>query len=84
MIIIIGAGPVGCFLGGLLAKNGKEVKIYEEHDSIGKPLHCTGIITEELGKIVVGKREVRLVAERMQRATISGTLKLFNKFKMMR
>lgn len=41
-------------------------------------------LEEELGKIVVGKREVRLVAERMQRATISGTLKLFNKFKMMR
>ena len=30
------------------------------------------------------EREVRVVAERMQRATISGTLKLFNKFKMMR
>ena len=42
-------------------------------------------LEEELAKIIVDKkREVRVVAERMQRATISGTLKLFNKFKMMR
>ena len=35
-------------------------------------------LEEELAKIIVDKkREVRVVAERMQRATISGTLKLF-------
>ncbi|MBW2996344.1 geranylgeranyl reductase family protein [Candidatus Woesearchaeota archaeon] len=52
MIVIIGAGPVGCFLGGLLAKAGRKVAIYEEHDCIGKPVQCTGIVTEEIGKIV--------------------------------
>jgi len=57
MIVIIGAGPIGCFLGGLLAKAGKEVSIYEEHGVIGKPVHCTGIVTEELGKIIQLKKE---------------------------
>jgi geranylgeranyl reductase family protein len=57
MIIIVGAGPVGCFLGSILAKAGKEVSIFEEHDSIGKPVHCTGIVTGELGKIIELKNE---------------------------
>lgn len=45
MIAIIGAGPVGSYLAYLLAKNGKEVEVYEEHSSIGKPIQCTGILT---------------------------------------
>ncbi|MEE9525441.1 MAG: NAD(P)/FAD-dependent oxidoreductase [Candidatus Woesearchaeota archaeon] len=52
MIVIIGAGPVGCFLGGLLAKAGKDVSIYEEDKEIGKPVQCTGIVTEELNKLI--------------------------------
>ena len=52
MIVIVGAGPVGCFLGGLLAKAGKEVAIYEEHSKIGEPVQCTGIITKEIEKII--------------------------------
>jgi geranylgeranyl reductase family protein len=51
MIIIVGGGPIGCFLGGVLAKAGKDVSIFEEHGQIGKPVQCTGIVTEELGKI---------------------------------
>ena len=52
MIVIIGAGPIGCFLGYLLAKEGKDVAIYEEHSKIGSPVQCTGIITEEIKKII--------------------------------
>jgi len=57
MIVIIGAGPVGCFLGGLLAKKGKKVSIYEEHDCIGKPVQCTGIVTKDIKKIIKLKKE---------------------------
>lgn len=48
MIIIIGAGPAGCYLGYLLAKKGKEVKIIEEHNRIGIPVQCTGIVTSSI------------------------------------
>ena len=41
-------------------------------------------LERELGKMMNVKSEVRFVAERMQRATICGTLRLINKFKMMR
>lgn len=51
-INIIGAGPIGCYIGGILAKNGFNVDIYEEHSSIGKPMHCTGIVTQELSNLV--------------------------------
>lgn len=39
-------------------------------------------LEEELAKMIVNKREVRVVGERMQRATVTGTLRTFNKFKM--
>ncbi len=57
MIVIIGAGPIGCFLGGLLAKKGKNVAIYEKKAEIGKPIQCTGIITPEIKKILNLKKE---------------------------
>ena len=44
-IAIIGGGPVGCYAGYLLAKEGKEVSIYENHAKIGAPIQCTGILT---------------------------------------
>lgn len=69
MIAIVGAGPIGCFLGYLLAKQGKEVNIYEEHYSIGKPVHCTGIVTKELSKIIPFKEE--FVINKLNYARIS-------------
>jgi len=57
MIVIVGGGPVGCFLGYLLAKAGKKVSIYEEHSSIGKPIQCTGIVTKELANIIQFKKD---------------------------
>ena len=38
-------------------------------------------LEEELGKIVDVKKDVRVVAERMQRATVCATLRTINKFK---
>src|SRR3989344_7591837 len=44
-VAIIGAGPIGCYAGFLLAKQGYSVSIYENHPHIGLPIQCTGIIT---------------------------------------
>ncbi|MBI2135327.1 NAD(P)/FAD-dependent oxidoreductase [Candidatus Woesearchaeota archaeon] len=50
MISIIGAGPAGSYLAYLLAKQGKEVTLIEEHEKIGSPVQCTGIVTASIKK----------------------------------
>ncbi|MEW5896388.1 MAG: NAD(P)/FAD-dependent oxidoreductase [Nanoarchaeota archaeon] len=59
-IAIIGAGPVGCYAGCLLAKAGHNVSIYEEHEEIGKPVQCTGILTSEFDKLGFPKESLKL------------------------
>ena len=51
-VLIIGAGPIGCYCGYLLAKKGFDVEIYEEHKEIGKPIGCTGIVTKKIKKYI--------------------------------
>lgn len=46
-IAIVGAGPIGCYTGYLLAKSGQKVSIYEEHSQIGTPIQCTGLLTAD-------------------------------------
>jgi digeranylgeranylglycerophospholipid reductase len=46
-ISIIGAGPVGCYAGYLLAKAGQSVTIFENHSSVGSPIQCTGLLTAD-------------------------------------
>jgi len=52
MISIIGAGPSGSYLAYLLAKEGKEVNVFEEHSKIGKPIQCTGLVTNHMAKVL--------------------------------
>lgn len=52
MISIIGAGPVGNYLAYLLAKSGKKVSVYEEHDKIGLPVQCAGVVTSRIKELV--------------------------------
>ena len=52
MISIIGGGPIGSYQAYLLAKKGEKVNVYEEHDKIGKPVQCTGILTHEIHKFL--------------------------------
>ena len=48
MISIIGAGPAGNYLAYLLARAGKQVQVFEEHEQIGAPIQCTGLLTPAL------------------------------------
>lgn len=43
-IVIIGAGPIGCFTAQLLKLYGFSPLIIEEHSQIGRPVHCTGLV----------------------------------------
>ena len=52
-VAVIGAGPAGLQTAIRLKELGIEVSVFEEHESIGVPEHCTGLISkrgvEELG-----------------------------------
>lgn len=41
-VIVVGGGPCGSFTALKLAKLGKRVTVFEEHDQIGVPSHCAG------------------------------------------
>ncbi len=47
-VIIAGAGPTGCYLGSLLARRNLNILILEEHEEVGKPEHCAGIVSKKL------------------------------------
>ncbi|MCM8791831.1 MAG: NAD(P)/FAD-dependent oxidoreductase [Candidatus Omnitrophica bacterium] len=48
-ILIVGAGPIGCYLAQLLKINSNlNIKIIEEHHALGKPVHCAGLVSKEV------------------------------------
>jgi digeranylgeranylglycerophospholipid reductase len=47
-IIVAGGGPVGCFTAKQLASKGIHVAVVEEHNTIGEPLHCAGLVTQRV------------------------------------
>jgi len=46
-VVVVGAGPTGCYAARELARLGYEVLVLEEHTEVGEPVHCTGIISLE-------------------------------------
>jgi flavin-dependent dehydrogenase len=50
LITIVGAGPVGCYLGQLLTRAGLTVTLLEEHPEIGLPQHCAGLVGQSFFK----------------------------------
>jgi geranylgeranyl reductase family protein len=44
---VIGAGPSGSYAAMQLAKTGLRVLLVEEHEIVGEPRHCTGILGQE-------------------------------------
>jgi geranylgeranyl reductase family protein len=46
-VVVIGAGPTGCYAAKGLARLGYKVLVIEEHTEIGEPVHCTGILSLE-------------------------------------
>ncbi|MGC8812260.1 MAG: geranylgeranyl reductase family protein [Candidatus Aenigmatarchaeota archaeon] len=50
-VVVVGAGPSGCISSELIAKKGYEVLVVEEHEEIGKPVQCTGLVSERIGRI---------------------------------
>ena len=44
-VIIIGAGPVGGYTSRLLCNRGLTVLMVEEHNEVGRPFQCAGLVT---------------------------------------
>lgn len=47
-VAIIGGGPGGLSAARSLADSGWSVTVFEEHDQIGAPVHCTGVLAEDV------------------------------------
>jgi geranylgeranyl reductase family protein len=46
-VLVIGGGPAGLHAAARLAAAGFDVRLLEEHASIGQPAHCTGVLARE-------------------------------------
>ena len=43
-VVVVGGGPSGLIAARQLATAGFDVRVLEEHDVIGAPVHCTGVL----------------------------------------
>jgi len=50
MISVIGAGPAGCFYAS--KEKEQDVHLFEEHDTCGNPVACTGILTDSVKSMI--------------------------------
>ncbi|MFI5178475.1 MAG: NAD(P)/FAD-dependent oxidoreductase [Vicinamibacterales bacterium] len=46
-VLVVGAGPGGLFTADRFARAGHRVLVCEEHETIGEPVHCTGIVAAD-------------------------------------
>jgi geranylgeranyl reductase family protein len=49
--IVVGGGPAGLYCALLLAEAGCDVAVLEEHETLGVPTHCTGVVSDELSAL---------------------------------
>src|SRR5262245_1824035 len=50
-VMVVGAGPAGLYAATLLAAEGFDVAVLEEHAQVGVPVHCTGVVSDEISEL---------------------------------
>lgn len=51
-VIVVGAGVAGCRTAELVAKRGHSVALLEEHEDVGTPVQCAGLVSHRLKSIL--------------------------------
>ena len=69
-LAIVGAGPAGLLTATRCAESGLDVVVLEEHARIGRPTHCTGIVSLETAEFV--KIPDEMVLSRLSLARLRG------------
>lgn len=71
-ILIIGAGPIGCYTAQLLKNSDKasEITIIEEHEALGRPLHCAGLVSKDVFKDSLVSLDPQIIINRIDGADI--------------
>ena len=59
-VIVVGAGPAGLYTALRTAEEGLETLVLEEHDVVGVPTHCTGIVAGETNRLYKIPEEIVL------------------------
>jgi geranylgeranyl reductase family protein len=54
-VIVVGAGPSGGYVTSLLSKQGFEVGLFEEHNEIGRPVQCAGLVSLRVFDLIGSK-----------------------------
>jgi len=51
-VVVVGAGPIGGYLSRTLNEHGHSVLLLEEHDEIGRPFQCAGLVNPSAMEII--------------------------------
>ncbi len=77
-IIIAGAGPVGLYTAKLCSEMGYRVLVMEEHERIGEPVHCSGLVSKRLERYVDLGGSGGVIENRVNSATIHSPTNQFS------
>jgi len=80
-IAVVGGGFAGLMATYTVTGLGAEVDLYEEHDRVGYPPHCTGIVSERVVEGIGGpaRENVQAVYKGFRAATPTGSLQVQTK-----
>jgi len=69
-IVVVGGGPVGLYTAKLCEDMGYRVLVLEEHEEIGKPPHCSGLISINIEHFFPDIKEWGVVENEVDSAVI--------------
>lgn len=77
-VAVVGAGPAGLHLAKLCEKMGYKTCLFEEHERIGVPLSCSGLISSNIEGFFPGISGWEAVENRVSRAVLHSRRSTFS------